>query len=78
MTVSEFVDRRSRSGMDTPLFKDETMVGQKNAYWDGQRLHVSPAMASLMTDPNELERVSQAITVKKRPRVSSYVPDLPF
>lgn len=77
MTVSEFVARRSSHGQDTPLFKDEFMVGMKDAFWDGEKLFVSPAMASLMTDPNELERVSQAIKVKKKPRTPVF-PDLPF
>lgn len=77
MTVADFVARRSSHGLDTPLFKSEDMVGQKNALWDGEKLFVSPAMASLMMDERELERVSQAIKVKKKPRTPVF-PDLPF
>ncbi len=67
MTVADLINLKAPFFI--PVGECKYMEGTKKAVWDGTTLWVSPAMKSLLTDPNEIEQVAKTIEVVFIPKV---------
>lgn len=66
MTLKELIDSRHPFGV--PVRIDPHLAGTRKACMYGTTLFVSPAMASLLADPDSIESVARAIEVVVIPK----------
>lgn len=76
MTLKELIDTRHPFGV--PVRIAEYMAGGRKAVWDKETLFVSPAMASLLADPDSIESVACAIEVVVIPKYDVFSEPLPM